>query len=250
MTRHATVAGLLVPLALSMALATQDSSAAPAGNGERVIRAIEGRSSQRDAIEGHAAKEIRSGEEQVAAQSKTRALTGLQSATLGDHWIYDADVVLYDDFDSDGYYRLISVRIDADTVFNSSFVYAVIYLSSDGEYFEHFYTTADFELTGATADDEYFVDVELVSGYPPGLYDALIEIYDADLGVYMDEFGPDQSDALTLLPLEDVSYDEPEVIVVVDEHGGGGATSLWFLAATVLIPLRRARARRRRTTSR
>ena len=33
-----------------------------------------------------------------------------------DHWIYDADVVLYDDFDSDGFYRFISVRIDADSL--------------------------------------------------------------------------------------------------------------------------------------
>ena len=32
-----------------------------------------------------------------------------------DHWIYDADVELYDDFDEDGFHHFLSVRIDADS---------------------------------------------------------------------------------------------------------------------------------------
>jgi hypothetical protein len=241
---------LYVALALVSVLAAA-GRAAPA-HGDRVIRAAEGlrkdTSPQRFAPSDFA--EMTQSPADVMALSKTRGSAALQSLTIGDHWVYDADAVLYDDFDADGYYRLISIRIDADTYFNLSYVYAVIYLSADGEWFEHFYTTEDFAINGATADDEYFVEVELLSGYPPGRYDVLIELYDADLGLYMDEFGPAQSAALELLPLEDAHFDEPEVIVVVEEHGGGGSISLWTILGLLgLVKLRGPSARASRSSA-
>jgi hypothetical protein len=218
-------------------------SAAPAAPVEtdRVVRAAEGFRKDRGSTGLFSAdrfKEVRTTAASVAALSKGRAATPESSTLIGDHWIYAADAALYDDFDADGYYRFISVRIDADTFFSRSFVYAVIYLSADGEWFEHFYTTQDFEINGATSDDEYFVEVELVSGYPPGRYDALVELYDADLALYMDEFGPEHSPALELLPLEDATFDEPAPpVIVVEEHGGGGAMSIWMLLALLGLAL-------------
>jgi hypothetical protein len=149
--------------------------------------------------------------------------TKATAALAADHWIYDADAVLYDDRDGDGYFHYLSLRIDADSYFNSAYVYAVVYLSADGETWEELLATDDFMVNGSSADDEYFVDADLAAGYPPALYDVLIELYDADLGVYADEFGPLQSSSLAVLPLEDSTYDQP--IVVVTQHGGGGATS-------------------------
>jgi hypothetical protein len=208
---------------------------------DRVIRAAEGFSKDRGPTGLSSAdrfKEVRTSAASVAALSKGRAAAPESSTIVGDHWIYAADAALYDDFDADGSYRFISVRIDADTFFNRSFVYAVIYLSADGEWFEHFYSTQDFEINGATSDDEYFVEVELVSGYPPGRYDALVELYDADLGLYMDEFGPEHSPALELLPLEDATFDEPAPpVIVVEEYGGGGAMSIWMLLALLSLAL-------------
>jgi hypothetical protein len=230
---------------------------------DRVIRAAEGFERDRSSTGLFGAdrfKEIRSDAASVAALSKGRAAAPQSSTIVGDHWIYDADAALYDDFDADGYYRFISVRIDADTFFSRSFVYAVIYLSADGEWFDHFYSTQDFEINGATSDDEYFVEVELVSGYPSGRYDVLVELYDADLGLYMDEFGPEESPTLGLLPLEDASFDEPAPpVIVVEEHGGGGAMSIWMLLVLLGLllvarlwevsrtrsPVARARQRRR-----
>jgi MYXO-CTERM domain-containing protein len=69
----------------------------------------------------------------------------------------------------------------------------------------------------------------------------LVELYDADLGLYMDEFGPAQSPTLELLPLEDASFDEPAPPVIVVEESGGGAMSLWTLLA--LLGLAAARRR-------
>jgi hypothetical protein len=229
------------PLALILLIASGETLAASLDT-DRVIRATEGSGKDQHRVSASHAEliEHRFSAADVAALSKVRAPAASSAVTIGDHWIYDAGATVYDDFDADGYYRFVSVRIDADTFFSRSFVYAVIYLSADGEWFEHFYSTKDFEINGATSDDEYFIDVELVSGYPPGRYDVLVELYDADLGLYMDEFGPEQSPTLELLPLEDASFDEPvPPVIVVEEHGGGGAMSLWMVLALLGLAVTR-----------
>jgi hypothetical protein len=155
-----------------------------------------------------------------------------------DHYIYDADVVLFDDFDSDGFFRFLSVRIDADTLRDSAYVYAELYLSPDGVTWDQYHTTDDFWIGGATGDDEIFVETELVTGYPPGYYDLLIELYDADFTTFSDEFGPNQSEGMSLLALEDATQDpEPVEVTVVD--GGGGAFSWIWLPALLLAGWRR-----------
>jgi len=163
-----------------------------------------------------------------------------------DHWIYDADVELFDDFDSDGYFHFISVRIDADSYSSSAWVYAELYLSPDGTTWELYHSTDDFWIGGQTGDDEIFVETELVSGYPKNRYDLLIELYDADFGTFQDEYGPYQDDRMSLLPLEDATQDKkPVEVIVVD--GGGGTIAWWVVPALLLAgsPLLAARLRRR-----
>ena len=155
------------------------------------------------------------------------------TAASPDHYIYDADVELFDDFDGDGFYRFLSVRIDADSYSDGAWVYAELYLSPDGTNWEHYHSTSDFWISGATGDDEFFVETELVSGYPTGYYDLLIELYDADFGTYSDEFGPFQSDGMSLLPIEDATQD-PEPVEIVVVQGGGGAFSWIWLPALLL----------------
>lgn len=150
-----------------------------------------------------------------------------------DHWIYDADVVLYDDYDADGYFRFISVRLDADSLRSSAWVYAELWLSADGTTWEHYHSTDDFWIGGETGDDELFIETELLSGYPTGHYDLLIELYDADFGTFSDEFGPFQSDGFALLALEDAEHDPEPVQVVTVVDGGGGAMS-WLLLPGLL----------------
>ncbi len=172
------------------------------------------------------------------------AMSRTQSAGLGDHWVYDAFVEMDSDLDGDGYYHFLRVVFDVDSVYTSAYVFAELYLSADGETWEHFYTTDDFLVEGQTAFDEYEVETELVSGYPRGYYDVLIEIYDADDVEYVDEFGPAQSSAMSLLPLEDMYADgvpRPPPAVIVEEDGGGGAALWLVLLAAAVPPARRAR---------
>jgi hypothetical protein len=160
-----------------------------------------------------------------------------------DHWIYDADVEIYDDFDKDGFHHFLSVRIDADSWRASAWVFAELYLSADGLNWEHYHSTEDFWIGGETGDDEFFIDTELLSGYPKGYYDLLIELYDADTLNFEDEFGPAQSDGFALLPLEDKTQDPlPVEVIVVEEDGGGGASS-WLLLPALLAAGWRGRLR-------
>lgn len=177
----------------------------------------------------------------LAALISTLPASAFASA---DHWIYDADVVLFDDFDNDGFYRFLSVRIDADTIRDSAYVFAELYLSADGSTWEHYYTTDDFLIGGETSDDEIYVETELSSGYPTGYYDLLIELYDADFETYSDEFGPNQSDGMALLALEDATQDPRPVQVTVVQDGGGGAFS-WLLLPPLLLAGRRGLKRSR-----
>ena len=163
----------------------------------------------------------------LGASALILALPATASASP-DHYIYDADVVLFDDFDADGFYRFLSVRIDADSLRDSAYVYADLYLSPDGINWELYHSTGDFWIGGATSDDEFFVETELVTGYPTGEYDLLIELYDADFGTYSDEFGPNQSADFSLLPLEDATYDPRPTPVVIVDHGGGAFSPAWL----------------------
>jgi MYXO-CTERM domain-containing protein len=226
---------------------------AAAGTEERVTRSAEG--SARD----HAADELR---DPATLKFERRTLDeilikprnlpgegkGAQKLrTYGDSWVYDATTEIFADRDNDGYFRYLRVVFDVDSIFAEAWVYAEIYLSADGIAWEHLYSTDDFAVWGSDPDDDYEVETELVSGYSTALYDVLIEIYDADTGELVDEFGPNESPAFSVLPLEDAGRDgvvidppPPDVVVVGD--GGGGAVS-WLGLGGLLgaLALRRRR---------
>ena len=149
-----------------------------------------------------------------------------------DFWFYSADVVLFGDADFDGYFSGIDLLFDADTIYSEADVYAVLYLSFEGGDWEEYAVTETFTIFGATAGDDYSVVTDLVSGYPTGSYDLLIELFDAFNDDFLAYIGPDDTSELGFLPLEDIGRDTPPATtVVITEEGGGGATGLWTLLA-------------------
>jgi MYXO-CTERM domain-containing protein len=233
--------------AASLILGSEPSAGQTAGGTEeRVTRNAAG------PVSDHAADELRdpasfetqrrrSGEIVRKPRSSGKGAQSLR--TFGDSWVYEATTDIFADSDGDGYYRFLRVQFDVDTIFTEAWVYAEIYLSADGTAWEHLYSTQDFEIFGSDPDDDYEVETELVSGYSTALYDVLIEIYDADTGELVDEFGPNESPEFSLLPLEDAGRDG----VIVDppvshSHGGGGAVS-WLALGGLLgaLALRRRR---------
>ena len=165
--------------------------------------------------------------------------------TFSDSWIYDATADTFADRDSDGYYSYLRLQFDADTIYTEAYVYAEIYISADGTAWEHLYSTEDFPIWGSDPDDDYEVETDLVSGYSTGLYDVLIELYDADTGELLDEYGPNESPLFSLVPLEDSGRDglvvEPPPVTVVHDSGGGAVSWLALAGLLGALALRRRR---------
>jgi hypothetical protein len=172
------------------------------------------------------------------SQQKKDMASSLQSGSVSsavtpnvEFWFYDVDVQLYSDVDRDGYYSGIDLAFDADTVYGIADVYAVIYLSYDFGPWNEYAVTEDFTIFGASANDEYVVETDLVAGYLTGDYDILIELFDAVDGSFVADIGPDQSSELSFLPLEDIGRDTPRETTIVVNNGGGGALGLLGLLA-------------------
>ena len=151
-------------------------------------------------------------------------------------WFYDADVILFADYDGDGYYYGIDLLFDADTTYVAAEVYAVLYLSYEYGPWNEYASTENFTLLGATGTDEYTVETELVSGYPTGSYDILIELFDAYDGTFLASIGPEDTSELALLTLEDSTRDVAQgggTTQVVVSSGGGGSVG-WLVLLTLL----------------
>jgi hypothetical protein len=236
------LAGLLLGLHAGAAVAPSD--------GDRVLRSPQG-----FAVE-HAADELRDPstfEQSVtpAADVATRLRDGgtprpqSAAAPLGDSYVYDGSTNLFSDRGRDGYYHHLRVTFDADTILGTANLYAVVYLSADGNAWEGLFTTDDFTIHGAAPHDDYEVETDLVSGYSTGLYDVLVELHDAKTNGLIDAFGPNQSSDFSVLPLED-SYrdgDLPSSDPAPGVIGGGGAID-WLTLPALLAAAAWARRRR------
>ncbi|MEM9401891.1 MAG: choice-of-anchor H family protein [Pseudomonadota bacterium] len=164
-------------------------------------------------------------------------------AVGNDFWVFDADVVLFADEDLDGFYSGIDLLFDVDTVFTSADVYAVLYLSLEGGPWEEYAVTETFTIFGQSDNDDYSVVTDLVSGYPTGSYDLLIEVFDAFNDEFVAFLAPEDTSALALLPLEDIARDTPPgaTTVVVNTEGGGSLGWLMLLLLPGLAGLMRLR---------
>jgi hypothetical protein len=167
--------------------------------------------------------------------SKPGVAGAIADSASFDFWFFEADVILYNDDDNDGYFYGIYLLFDVDTKFSSADIYAVLYLSYEGGPWNEYAATEDFSIFGSSGSDEYVIETELMSGYLTGSYDLLIEVFDAFDGSFLTSFGPSDTSELAYLPLEDFNRDEPITVVIVSEHGGGGALDHWLLSGLVLL---------------
>lgn len=161
--------------------------------------------------------------------------------------IYDASTDLISDFNGDGFYHRFSVTIDADTVFDTSYVYARLYLSFEGGPWNHYATSDNYHIYGDSASDTFVIETELADGFPAGYYDVRIELFDADYDEWLLSYGPYDDASLSALPLEDSYFDDQSPIViypvetqvVVTGHGGSMSWGLLLLPAVISVLRRR-----------
>lgn len=150
--------------------------------------------------------------------------------------IFDTRVQLYDDRDGDGYFTYFRVSFDVDTDYSEAHVYARMFLRGADGIWKFLYETEIFPIFGSSGSDEYEVETELVSGFPTGAYDVLIKVYDAAYGDLVAQYGPYDSSTLSVVPLEDLSYDglPPPSVSISYGSSGGGAASLWLLGLVIV----------------
>jgi len=201
--------------------------------------------SKADRLAGHAGRVskdeytslLTTGDRATDKQSRRSKQTGAanNSAVVNyDFWFYSADVLLFNDHDVDGHYHGIDLLFDADTYYDEAEVYAVVYLSLEGGPWNEYSVTDNFLLFGSSADDEFNIVTELVSGYPTGSYDLLIELFDGYSDAFLASYGPVDTSELAFLPLEDANRDAPYIppppnTTVVVEDGGGSMNWLTLL---------------------
>ena len=172
----------------------------------------------------------RNGKTRSSAAAKT--LSGQVMSPNSDFWFYLVDVELYADDDRDGFYSGVDLLFDIDTYYSVADIYAVAYLSLEGGPWEEYAVTEDFTIFESSGTDDYVVVTDLVSGYPTGDYDLLIEVFDADTDEFLAFTGPEDTSELAFLPLEDMNRDAltgGNTRVTVN-HGGGGSFDGLMLA--------------------
>ena len=181
-------------------------------------------------------KNLRSVQQKGGTTTEKGGTTNAQSGDPN-FWFYEADVDLFSDFDNDGYYFGIDLMFDADTTWAAADVFAVVYLSFEYGPWNEYAETEDFTIYGASGGDNYIIETELVSGYPTGNYDMLIELFDAYDGTYLASIGPDDTSELAILPLEDSVRDTPAgtTTQVVVNSGGGGAVGFFLLFVLLAV---------------
>ena len=186
--------------------------------------------------------------EKTRSGTQSKMSSGVSMSPNADFWFYLADVELYGDSDRDGYYSGIDLLFDVDTYYSVADIYAVAYLSYEGGPWEEYAVTEDFTIFGASGTDDYVIVTDLVSGYPRGEYDILVEVFDADTSEFLAWFGPEDTSELAFLPLEDMDRDAPatETRITVNS-GGGGSIDLLLV---VLLAVAAAVAGRRGLTKR
>jgi hypothetical protein len=202
--------------------------------GQGMLRSSEGAISHDEleplVVNGSRSKSTRGSAQQKLSDGGSGA--GARTPNV-EFWIYDASVELFSDLDRDGYYSALKLNFDADTIYNIADVYAVLYLSYELGPWNEYASTDDFTIFGASGDDEYFVETDLITGYLTGEYDILIELFDAYDGTFVASFGPDESSNLAYLPLEDANRDTPSGTTIIIHEEGGGSLGLFGLLALI-----------------
>lgn len=166
----------------------------------------------------------------------------IEHVSTGEVIIYDTTTELISDFDHDGFFHRYSVVIDADTIYDTSYIYVRLYLSYEGGPWNYYASSDVYHIHGDSEIDAFAIETELVDGYPAGYYDVRIEVYDADNDEWLSSYGPYDDTSLAALPLEDSYYDDIEgsifyplqTEVVVVDHGG---TMGWFMIPLPLLLL-------------
>ncbi|WP_127025856.1 choice-of-anchor H family protein [Rheinheimera mangrovi] len=173
-------------------------------------------------------------EKSAKSKSALRSSGALIQSVENNVWFDTIDISYESDLNSNGFYHNLYVRFDADTNYTSIPVYAHFALKRAGAPEVIIHTSSVFRLYETSADDWFAIESELLHSLPPAYYDLVIRIYDADYNDLLAEISGFDEPALAELPLEDYSFDKPQVVVIEEDGGSLGWFSLLGLVCIAL----------------
>ncbi|MBE1298481.1 MAG: hypothetical protein GJ680_01030 [Alteromonadaceae bacterium] len=177
--------------------------------------------------------------------AKSFAVDASQVVLDHEYWIYDATLRFIEDWDHDGYFYRFELGFDVDTVYSHGDVYARLYLG-DGHTFREYHTTSVFHIDTTDSDDKFFVDTELLAGFPSHDYDIMIELYDAYNDHLVAVYDHTSDGDLSYNPLESYDYEAYVVpstggTVTVSRERGGSSGWLMFGLGLLSLVMRNIR---------
>ncbi len=242
-SKHKTPLYKLIPLLATFFLAFGSAQVAIAEdktdkNSERVsISTFRAPGEKESTVKTMRKQKDETGKAQRQTQEKNKSTQQQLQKHDGHVWVDYATVGVSTDFDGDGYYTRINLDFDVDTDYLLTDVYARLFLSLEQGPWIEYAATDDF-VVQAVGGDAFYVDTDLVEGFPSGYYDLRIEVYDAVDDYLLATYGPPESAELTFLPLEDEFEDSGfvnEPVLTISDSGGGGSMGGLTLLALLLI---------------
>lgn len=123
--------------------------------------------------------------------------------------IYEASVYDHVDNDGDGYASQVSLRVDADVSYGSSYAYFVFYYRYDSSDWYDFGQSDSFLITGLDSEDSQNF---ILSGFDHYTYDIGVQLYDYATGSFWDSYNSEDNQALSGILLETDEEDSPQTL--------------------------------------
>lgn len=237
----------LLPIAIWLFVYSNVVIGAESAGTEQVARSTAGLQSERADNPRHdetKLKEFKAGTAEGTTKQSLPAELQKHLDYCCDYQIYDARTRLFDDFDGDGRYTYLRTRFDLATNYAASDVFVRLFMRRRGGLWLMVFESDVFTVFSGFSLDNYEIETELVSGFPPDDYDVLLEVYEAPFDNIVLQYGPSETSAFSYLPMEDISFDNVLTKPIAVSSGGGGAMSIELLFLVFLAGLRLIATRR------
>lgn len=142
----------------------------------------------------------------VAAPLNSRSLNAASyHSGVPEVRIYDAWLDMRADSDGDGYHHLFDITFDIDSIANGHSIYVIGELQGSSR--QILFRTDPYTVNGGSGEDTYQVRVLLTDGYPPGQYQLILHVYDANSNNLLITYDGLDNHRLNNLFLEDSSWE-------------------------------------------
>lgn len=154
-------------------------------------------------------------------------------------YVHSFTTDLSDDFDGDGYFSRLDLRVDVDVPYARSDIRIGVELYDPVSGWESLYLSPKVTIDGSSSHDTESITLELDSGFPEDHYTLRLTVYESLSRAILATESIDQT-----MPLESLDYEDSDHYRSSSSHGSGG--SMGLLGLLMLPALAAFRWRKKR----